>query len=429
MTALLLTANLYGDDRIGRLDNGFKVFFIHKKGAPVVNISIGVEAGAKFDAAHPGTAHLLEHLILFRGGDRSSALRSVGADINGHTDNEAVTFEISLPVQNLSFALKFLHTMVYQFSIDEEAFESEKKILIEEMRQMRDKPLIRARSIVTAKVLKGTVYQNPLQGTEHGIKNLKYKDMVKWYHQHYSADSSSIVVVGDFDRKSVMSEIRQIYGTIKASGFKVPEIGSSRKIKKRAINLAYEDVELGYVVAGFNAPSMNGNEAETMRVFTSIISKGIYPLLGKAFINRRRTADSCDVKYVSMINNGLLLFEFKFNPELSSPSRVIATLEMFLQQMSKFRYTIEDYPPNDRLGRFDFLKYSANSQKFSRETFSEKGINMARAYSRYIVLKRWYDMAETSKVNSDSIHKMVRKYMLKGRYFSLAILPQKFRRK
>lgn len=420
---------LSGDDNIRILKNGFKVFCIHKKGAPIVNISIAVEAGAKFDGANPGTAHLLEHLILFRGGDSSDALRSAGADINGHTDNEAVTFEISLPSEKLSFALEFLHNLVYKFRIEEEEFLNEKKILIEEIRQMRDKPLIKARNIVVENVLRDTVYQYPLQGNEAGIESLEFRDMINWYKSHYVPDASSIVVVGDFSDADVLKEVDKYFGSLAGKRGDELNIAAAENISKRKIRLLYEDIEQGYVVAGFKAPAMNEKGGSVLRAFTGIISRGIYPLMGRAFLNRRRTATSCDVRYVSMINNGIILFEFSFDPAVSTPARVIATLEKFLQQMGKFRFSVEDYPPRERTGRFDFLKYIKNSGEFSRETFREKGINLARAYSRYIVLKKWYDKAGNSKVNTNAIHKLVRKYMLKGRYFSIAVMPEKYRKK
>ena len=101
------------DWQITELENGLKVMILENHQVPQVNISTTIQVGAKNETDYfDGATHLLEHLILFRGTEKMTgeevgdAMKRHGAYFNGYTSSDWTDFVISLPKENLEFALE-----------------------------------------------------------------------------------------------------------------------------------------------------------------------------------------------------------------------------------------------------------------------------------------------------------------------------------
>ena len=119
------------------LENGLKVMILEHRQVPQVNISTVVQVGAKNETdLFNGATHLLEHLILFRGTEKMTgeevgeAMKRHGAYFNGYTSSDWTDFVISLPRENLEFALGIHADMLFRSNFPPEAMDMEKSRLL-----------------------------------------------------------------------------------------------------------------------------------------------------------------------------------------------------------------------------------------------------------------------------------------------------------
>ena len=123
-----------------------------------------------------GYAHLLEHLLLFGAGSepdsetRLAELRRHGIAHNAHTDHDLMTFEISCPAADSIWALERLRQTVFFSRLDPQHLEREKRIIQEEILQLRDNPSHLGRLLVMERLFAGHAYGRAVYGDSSSIQ-------------------------------------------------------------------------------------------------------------------------------------------------------------------------------------------------------------------------------------------------------------------
>ena len=128
-----------------KLKNGITV--VHeKRDLPLVSFGIANPfAGAHETAEIKGIAHLIEHLV-FTGTktrtheDISREIEKKGGILNAFTANDVTAYWFKLPSEHLFKGIDILVDMLKNPKFDEEKFEKEKKVVIEEIKMYHDTP-------------------------------------------------------------------------------------------------------------------------------------------------------------------------------------------------------------------------------------------------------------------------------------------------
>ena len=131
------------DYRHIELKNGLDVITLEDFSCPIVNIQIWYHVGSKNeDPNRQGFAHMFEHMM-FRGTDilgptdHFGLLRKVGGTTNAYTSFDKTVYHETLPVDQLELALWLEAERMAFLKIDQDAFNTERKV-VEEERRMRE---------------------------------------------------------------------------------------------------------------------------------------------------------------------------------------------------------------------------------------------------------------------------------------------------
>ena len=190
----LLSGTLYSADwQIEQLDNGLKVMILENHQVPQVNISTSIKAGAKNETDYfDGATHFLEHLILFRGtenmtGDEvGAAMTRHGAYFNGWTSSDWTDLLISLPNENLDFALQIHADMLFRSNFPKAEMDKERQAVIEEINRSEDNPgstIYRS----SLKPLYGDhCYSKNVLGTKEKIRTIPRDSVYAYYKRYYA---------------------------------------------------------------------------------------------------------------------------------------------------------------------------------------------------------------------------------------------------
>ena len=136
-----------------------------------------------------GMAHFLEHMI-FKGsknlkeGEFDLKIESLGGSSNAATGLDDVHYHVLVPPENIEEALNLLLELLLFPKIEEEAFEMENEVVLEEISQSIDQP----DEIIYMKLLKECHsphrYSRPILGDKKTVKNIIPKQMKLFHKKH-----------------------------------------------------------------------------------------------------------------------------------------------------------------------------------------------------------------------------------------------------
>ncbi len=207
------------DWQVTTLDNDLKVMILENHQVPQVSISTTVKVGAKNETAFFGGAtHLLEHLILFRGTEEMTgeelgdAMKRHGAYFNGYTSSDWTDFVISLPKENLDFALKIHADMLFRSNFPSEAMDEERGAVLEEISISEDNPFNKAYMSSLEALYGDHPYGGSVLGTKERVRNVPRDSVYAYYKRYYAPNNMTMVIVGDIDAAATLELVKKHFG-------------------------------------------------------------------------------------------------------------------------------------------------------------------------------------------------------------------------
>ena len=214
----------------GKLDNGI-TYYVKNNQLPKnkAYVELVIKTGSLHENNEQlGLAHLLEHMA-FNGSKsfpknkideylRSLGL-SIGADFNATTSYERTIYKFQIPTSDekyLDTGIHFLSEIGSELTLEDEAFDRERKIVEEEWRKSLGK-LDRINELQKPYLFKNSKYleRDPI-GTMDVIRDFKYETAKEYYRQHYRPELMGVFVVGDVDQKKTEQIIKKYFTSLKA---------------------------------------------------------------------------------------------------------------------------------------------------------------------------------------------------------------------
>ncbi len=213
----------------GKLPNGFS-YIIKKNSLPEkhAEFRLVVKAGSlNEEDSQQGLAHFAEHMQFnglphFKKHELVSYLQSIGikfgADLNAFTTYDRTVYQLPLPVSDpkiLEKGFQILEDWAGNANLENSEIDKERNIILEESRT-RKGVFQRVNSATYSFMYKDSKYpeRNPI-GKEEIIKNFKYDELKRFYHDWYRPDLMCLVVVGDIEPKEIESKIKEHFSNLK----------------------------------------------------------------------------------------------------------------------------------------------------------------------------------------------------------------------
>jgi zinc protease len=214
----------------GKLDNGV-TYYVKNNQLPKnkAYIELVIKAGSLHENDDQrGLAHLLEHMSFnglksFPKNKIDEYLRSLGlslgADFNASTSYETTIYKFQIPTSEekyLDTGIHILSEIGSELTLEDEAFDKERKIVEEEWRRGLGK-FDRINELQKPYLFKNSKYleRDPI-GTMDVIRNFKYETAKEYYRQWYRPELMGVFIVGDVDQKKAEQIIKKHFSSIKA---------------------------------------------------------------------------------------------------------------------------------------------------------------------------------------------------------------------
>ena len=168
-----------------------------------VVIRVTFDAGALADHGGKwplGTAHLVEHLI-FQGTsfltneELMRKLAMLGADYNGLTWNDKVSFYVVVPMENALEAAELLRDMITDRIFDNDLFEKEKLVVLEEERDSKDDVESNVIDRLYKFLCDGPLAV-PIIGSKESIKSITLEQAQSFYDFYYKPQNLLLTISG-----------------------------------------------------------------------------------------------------------------------------------------------------------------------------------------------------------------------------------------
>ncbi len=202
MTLAAVPQTQLNSPTIHQLANGLTII-AEQMPVEAVNLNIWLNVGSVKETDDiNGMAHFLEHMV-FKGtpnlniGEFEKLIEERGAVTNAATSQDYTHYYITTAPQDFAELAPLQLDVVFNPSIEENAFEREKLVVLEEIRRSQDNPRRRTfyRSMETC--FEQLPYRRPVLGPASVIENLHYQQMRGFHSSWYQPQSMTAVVVGN----------------------------------------------------------------------------------------------------------------------------------------------------------------------------------------------------------------------------------------
>lgn len=175
-----------------------------------VSLGLWLPVGSRHERPeHAGSTHVLEHL-LFKGTQRRSALDiatafdEVGGDSNAVTAKEHTLYYGRVRSTDLPMAVDVLTDMITSSLLADEALETEREVILEELAAAEDDPHDVGYETFLADVLgPETAMGRPVGGSSATVTALDIEDVRAHYAEHYRPDNLVVTAVGEVRHEEI----------------------------------------------------------------------------------------------------------------------------------------------------------------------------------------------------------------------------------
>jgi zinc protease len=277
--------------------NGLKVLLKEEHKAPVATFQIWYRVGSRNEClGKTGLSHMLEHMM-FKGTKKygpktfSQTVQRNGGNDNAFTSHDYTAYFETFAADRIGISLDLESDRMQNLLIEPKEFSSERDVVKEERRmRTEDDPVTAMVEQMMTVAFSAHPYQWPVIGWMADISNFTRDDLASHYRTYYVPNNATIVVVGDFDTKTLLSQIEKYFGAI-PRGPETPRVGAvePKHLGERRV-IVRRQAELPAVFAGFNTPTVKHEDSYPLEVLQGILSSGKSSRLYRSLVYEKQIA-------------------------------------------------------------------------------------------------------------------------------------------
>ena len=199
------------------LSNGLRVIHL-PSASPVVYCGIGINAGARQEAAgEEGLAHFCEHTT-FKGTRRRSALQilncleTVGGDLNAFTNKEDTVFYAAIQREHFSRAVDLLTDIVFHSVYPQHEIEHEVDVICDEIESYNDSPAELIYDEFENMLFQGHPLGHNILGARERVQQFTSADAQRFTSRYYRPDNAIFFVYGDVSFSQLVKRLEALTG-------------------------------------------------------------------------------------------------------------------------------------------------------------------------------------------------------------------------
>jgi len=415
------------------LKNGLKVIVKIDNRSPIFVSQVWYKVGSSYEHdGITGISHMLEHMMFkesknLKDGEFTKIIDTNGGVQNAFTTHDFTAYYEVLKSDKLDLALKLEAERMRNLTLNKDAFEKEKQVVLEERRmRIDDKPYSHLYERLLAASYISNPYHHPVIGWPEDIKQYTVEDIKSWYNKWYYPNNAILVVVGDVNPKEVFNLANKHFGKINKN--QTPILKNRSEIQ----NLGTKNIEVQLpakvpmVMLSFMAPNVsniseeilkkaikdnsidkisNFKDAITLEMISAILSNDNSSRLPKSLVRESKVATSAGSQYDSFgLHKGL--FVLHGIPTAKTDVKILK--KAILKELKNL---IKESVSNQEIEK---IKNQIISNKvYSEDDISNQAIQIGSLESLNVTW-RFYEiyLQELQKITAEDIKAVAKKYFI-----------------
>jgi predicted Zn-dependent peptidase len=171
-----------------------------------------VRTGARDDTPElAGVSHFLEHMC-FKGTAKRDSVRinvefdEMGAQYNAYTSRDRTFYYGWVKIEDFDRQLELLADMM-RSTLPEDAFQTEKSVILEEIAMSRDDLPSTAYDTLYEQACAGSTLAWPILGYDHTVEAMTRDQMHGYFHRRYAPANLILIVAGNVDPDAVRRSV------------------------------------------------------------------------------------------------------------------------------------------------------------------------------------------------------------------------------
>ncbi|MBI5840966.1 MAG: insulinase family protein [Chloroflexi bacterium] len=354
------------------LRNGMKVLLKEIHTAPLISTWLWYRVGSRDEVTgNTGISHWTEHMQFkgtpqFPGAVLDKAISREGGTWNAFTFLDWTTYFETLPADKIDLALRLEADRMVNSKFDAKEVASERTVIISEREGSEDEPLFKLGEAIQQTAFRVHPYHHEVIGDMADLHSMTRDDLYDHYRTHYVPNNAVMAVAGDFDTKSMLKRIKDLFEPIPRRK-KLPRLARPEPEQEGEVRLTVEGPgETAYIQVAYHFPNAAHPDFFALTVLDSLLAgPNNLNMFGGGISNKtsRLYRALVDKEYAVGISGGSA-----------------ATIDPFL-----YTFTITVHPkrrPEEALAALDAQIQKVQDELVSREEVA-RAIKQARALFAY----------------------------------------------
>lgn len=236
------------------LPNGITVITETMPSVRSISLGLWFNVGTRDERAdQAGLAHFMEHMM-FKGTksrdayDISMQFDRLGAEYNAFTSREYTCFYARFVDDKLKAALEILADMVINSTFAQEAINTEREVVIEEIARSEDTPDDFIFDLYTSSNLPSHELGLPVLGTREAVGSYVHDNCQEFHDEYYCTGNLVLSAAGNVDHETLLALVQDLFEPMRKAPkhlrhLSVPKYG-------KGIFAQTRDIEQAHVVYG-----------------------------------------------------------------------------------------------------------------------------------------------------------------------------------
>lgn len=301
-----------------KLNSGLRAVIIPKSTSPIVTVNVSYQVGSKDEiVGKTGLAHLFEHLM-FEGtpnvpkGKFDQICSEAGGTNNAYTNYDWTTYYMTVPNTQLELALWLEADRLYNFKLEQNVLDVQKKVVTEEIYQtVIERPYGQWRDYLSKIAFRNDCsYSWEVQGLIEDVQSVTLEDARSFRNKYYKPHNAVITLCGDVDVEHSFALIEKYFDKDNGTSNEINRNNFHENMRLVGGKTSYEDnvphcaTFVSFHCAGFT----EGNEEYIAKIYTDIMARGRSSKLYHSLVYEKEIASHAGVFLDKRENSSLLTF-------------------------------------------------------------------------------------------------------------------------
>lgn len=327
--------------QIETLPNGVRLVTEHIQTVRSAALGIWVGGGSREEeGGESGAAHFIEHM-LFKGTARRTAqdiareTDAIGGQMNAFTTKECTCFYGRVLDDHLPQALDILYDMVYHSSFTQEAVETERGVILEEIDMYEDTPDDLCAEKLAAQVFQGSPLARPILGAKETLEGMTGDFLRDYHRRHYEGHNTVVALAGSFS-PAILDDLRQRFSRLPA--------GQPRPLVPAAYTPGFvataKPIEQNHLTLAFPGLDYNSPRRFALQLLSSILGGGVSSRLFQTVREQQGLCYSIYSYGAGHADTGLFCLYTALNRD--TEAKALATIRQVVDQLRQEGPTQEE---------------------------------------------------------------------------------------